>query len=178
MLIATGRTRYSATLEIECEGETLTRQLDDASFVQAHINQHMGKKVPFAPGARVDDDLLDLVLVKSSKGLDILHANARARGATHVKLPYVELIRCKRVSLTPRIESADGDGGGGGINLDGELLGGGAFAAECVPRALEVYASRLRDEPLDTSAELEPRLVMSLVELVNAATNGNAAGLG
>ena len=35
------------------------------------VNMHMGKKVPFAPGARMDDGLLDLVLVRKSGGPDV-----------------------------------------------------------------------------------------------------------
>ena len=67
----------------------------------------------------MDDGLLDLVLVERSGGLDILHANARARGATHVDaLPYVEQIRCRGYALTPRRTP---EGLAPELNLDGAL---------------------------------------------------------
>ena len=107
----------------------------------------MGKRVPFAPGASMDDGLIDLILVKKSGGLDILEANARARGATHLDLPFVERIRCRSYALSPT------GGGSAALNLDGELAGAAPFRATCVAGALEVYAEALREAPNDTSGE-------------------------
>ena len=164
-LIASGQTSFAATLEVEAEDGTIsTRELDDFSFAQAQINMHMGKRVCFAPDARMDDGLLDLVLVTRSGGLDILHANARARGSTHVGLPFVEVLRCKSYALTPKRTP---DGAVAERNLDGELSGVAPFRAACVPRALEVFASELNTKRVDTSAELEPQLVMSIVRLLD-----------
>ena len=62
--------------------------------------------------------------------------------------------------------SAPREGGLDIFNLDGELLNGMApFRAECVPNALEVYASQLNEKPMDTSEELEPQLVLALLGL-------------
>ena len=129
----------------------------------------MGKKVPFAPSARMDDGLLDLVLVERSGGLDILRANALARAAAHVNLPFVEQLRCKSYTLIPKrvprgLEPS--------LNLDGELSGTAPFRATCVPSALEVFASRLNAQPKDTSSELEPQLVMSVMRLLDAVRAG------
>jgi len=169
VLIALGKTRFGATLEVEnVDGSILTRELDDCSFVQAHNNMHMGKKVAFAPEARMDDGLIDLVLVKRSGGLDILHANALARGATHVNLPFVEVLRCRSYKLTPRATSSSG--AAAAINLDGELEEmTRPFRVSCLPRSLEVCAvPPLREVPRDTSSDLEPQLVMSLVNLLES----------
>jgi len=166
-LIASGRTGFSANLEVTLEsGQTLSRMLKDASFAQAHINAHMGKRVPFAPDAKMDDGLLDLVIVSSCGGLDILHANAAARGGTHVDLPFVEVLRCRSFTLTPTGSQNGAAEPLEQLNLDGELACSTPFQASCVPQALEVYASTLREEPNDTSSELEPSLVMALVRLV------------
>ena len=48
----------------------------------------------------------------------------------------------------------------------GELSGAAPFRARCVPAALEVYAATLNSAQRDTSAELEPQLVMGLVGLL------------
>ena len=72
------------------------------------------------------------------------------------------MVRCRSYTLRP----AHDDDAGQELNLDGELAGTAPFKAECMPGALEVFASRLRDEPRDTSMELEPRLVMALVDIV------------
>ena len=189
ILIATGKTTFAATLVVEtADGETITRELDDFrctppaarlptrplanrarasvlqhSFAQGQVNMHMGKQVCFAPGARMADGLLDLVLITRSGGADILRANAMARAATHVELPFVEMIRCKSYELRPRAAPPRLKAT---LNLDGELLNGMApFRAECVPNALEVYASQLNEKPMDTSEELEPQLVLALLGL-------------
>ena len=46
---------------------------------QAQINQHMGKRVPFAPGSRMDDGLIDLVLISSGSGAAIVASQALAQ---------------------------------------------------------------------------------------------------
>jgi len=148
---------------MQADGSVITCDLDDFSFAQAQVNMHMGKKVPFAPGARMDDGLLDLVLVRKSGGIDILRANALARSGAHVALPFVDVIRCKSYTLTPqRLPS----GLEPSLNLDGELSGAAPFQAACVPGALDVFVSQLNTEVRDTSSALEPQLVLSVVRLL------------
>ena len=135
----------------------------------------------------MNDGLLDLVLVQKSGGIDILRANALARSGAHVELPFVEVsrrtsykltlsahvlihlathlqvIRCKSYTLTPqRLPS----GLEPSLNLDGELSGAAPFQAACVPGALDVFASQLNTKVRDTSSELEPQLVLSVVRLL------------
>ena len=111
----------------------------------------------------MDDGLIDLVLVQRSGGVDILRANALARSGAHVELPFVEVVRCKSYTLTPqRLPS----GLEPSLNLDGELSGAAPFQAACVPGALDVFASQLNTKVRDTSSELEPQLVLSLLRLL------------
>ena len=163
LLIASGQTSFDADLQMElADGTTETRRLQGLSFAQAQINMHMGKRVPFAPDARMDDGLLDLVLVTRSGGLDILRANACARGATHGDLPFVEMHRCRAYTLTPTCTGSSA--AATALNLDGELSGSAPFRATCVPGALEVYTRALREKPNDTSAELEPQIVLAVCD--------------
>ena len=149
MLIASGRTSFDAELEIEGEdGACTKRRLDGFSFVQGQVNQHMGKRVPFAPYARMDDGLLDLVLVTKAGGLDIIYSNALARTGEHTALPFVEVVRCRSFTLRPTgSDTENGIASPQSLNLDGELTGVAPFRAACVPGALRVYASRLRTDP-------------------------------
>ena len=151
-LIAQGRTRFRGVVEVD--GGARTLDLPDYSFVQAQINARMGKRVPFAPDAEVDDGLLDLVLVKSSSGFDIILANFLARFGEHERLPCVEILQCADFSYRPSrappaalgsldrvVADAKGeDASAADLNLDGELVPGGAaaFRAACLPGALEV----------------------------------------
>lgn len=134
-LISQGRTSFAGALEID--GDVV--ELADYSFIQAQINARMGKRVPFAPDAEVDDGLLDLVLVKSSSGADIILANFLARFGKHELLDFVDIVQCERFSYAPARGNEADD-----LNLDGELLPGGAdrFEAACVAGALEVLVPR------------------------------------
>lgn len=162
VLIASGRTSFDAEIEIEGEdGACTKRRLEGFSFVQGQVNQHMGKRVPFAPYARMDDGLLDLVLVTKAGGLDIIYSNALARTGEHTALPFVEVVRCRSFTLRPTgsdregsfalrptgSDREDGITSPQSLNLDGELTGVAPFRAACVPGALRVYASRLRTDP-------------------------------
>ena len=88
---------------------------------------------------------------------------AGQRSGAHVELPFVEVVRCKSYTLTPqRLPS----GLEPSLNLDGELSGAAPFQAACVPGALDVFASRLNTQMRDSSSELEPQLVLSLLRLL------------
>ena len=145
-LISQGRASFSCTLEyVDPEGNAVTRTCADVSFVQGQINARMGKRVNFAPGAIMDDGLLDLVLVSKSSlgsGAAIIASNALAQYAdgAHTSLPFVEIIRCRSFSVKPLDASTELAGSEADVNLDGELLSGATpFRAECLQRALTVF---------------------------------------
>ena len=141
-IIAQGKSAFSGALEYtDADGATTTRQLDDVSFVQAQINERMGKRVPFAPGALMDDGLVDIVLVTDASGPAIVASQALAQymDGAHVQLPFVEVVRCQSFRVTP---AAGGRDEARDVNLDGELVASAApFSAECLRRELEVIAS-------------------------------------
>ena len=141
-IIAQGKTAFSGALEYtDADGATTTRELDDVSFVQAQVNERMGKRVPFAPGVLMDDGLVDIVLVTDASGPAIVASQALAQylDGAHVQLPFVEVVRCQSFRLTP---AAGGRDEARDVNLDGELVASAApFSAECLRRELEVIAS-------------------------------------
>lgn len=146
-LILQGRASFSCELTyVDPNGNEVTRTCDDVSFVQGQINARMGKRVNFAPDAVMDDGLLDLVLISKSalgSGAAIISSQALAQYAdgSHTQLPFVEVIRCRSFSVTPRKDStgAGSDVSDSDVNLDGELLTGAApFHADCVQRGLTV----------------------------------------
>ena len=109
------------------------------SFVQAQVNERM-ERVPFAPGALMDDGLVDIVLVTDASGPAIAsQALAQYMDGAHVQLPFVEVVRRQSFRVTP---AAGGRDEARDVNLDGELVASAApFSAACLRRELEVIAS-------------------------------------
>ena len=140
-IIAQGRSAFSGALEYtDANGATTTRQLDDVSRAGAG-GERIGKRVPFAPGALMDDGLVDIVLVTDASGPAIVASQALAQylDGAHVQLPFVEVVRCQSFRVTP---AAGGGDEARDVNLDGELVASAApFSAECLRRELEVIAS-------------------------------------
>ena len=152
-LILQGRASFSCNLKyVDPEGSTVTRTCAAVSFVQGQINERMGKRVNFAPGAIVDDGLLDLVLITKSplgSGAAIVGSQLLAQYAdgAHTSLPFVEVIRCRSFEVTPTAvssasrppETTQSLDAWSDVNLDGELLSSAApFRASCVKRGLLV----------------------------------------
>ena len=82
------------------------------------------------PEARIDDGLLDLIVVRGGTRAALLRLFARLGKAGHLDSPLVTFRRVSRF----RLEAADD----GPLNVDGELTGGSPFEAEVLPRALEL----------------------------------------
>jgi len=158
LLILQGRSTFAATLEyVDAAGVTVCRECADVSFVQGQINERMGKRVRFAPGALMQDGLIDLVLISSGSGAAIVASQALAQYAdgAHTALPFVEVIRCQSFQVTPSASSSRTEGSAAGaacdmmdVNLDGELLSGCApFRATCLQRELLVFGTSPDNTP-------------------------------
>ena len=91
-----------------------------------------------------------------------VHVHVHVRVLIHLA-PHLQVIRCKSYTLTPQQLPS---GLEPSLNLDGELSGAAPFRASCVPGALDVFASQLNTKVRDTSSELEPQLVLSVVRLL------------
>lgn len=91
-----------------------------------------GKGMKIAPQARLDDGLLDLVLVKSMRFFEFCRHGWRIFSGTHLSHPKISLIRGHRV------EAASLEGGQVLLELDGEQLGRLPAKFEIVPRVLQI----------------------------------------
>ena len=133
-IIAQGKSAFSGALEYtDADGATTTRQLDDVSFVQAQVNERMGKRVPFAPGALMDDGLVDIVLVTDASGPAIVASQALAQDMDGAHRSFPSWRWCAGVRVTP---AAGGRDEARDVSLDGELVASAApFSAECLRRA-------------------------------------------
>ncbi len=83
-----------------------------------------------APGAKVDDGLFDLVIVKEVGKLEFVRVFPRVYQGTHISHPAVEVLRTTRVQMAC---SAPFD-----LYADGDRMAPLPLQLEVVPRALRV----------------------------------------
>jgi diacylglycerol kinase (ATP) len=105
-----------------------------AMFVVAANLPRFGGGMKIAPDARIDDGLLDLVIVREVSRVTLLNVFPKVYTGRHVTHPAVTLVRTARVSIT--------------LDREMTLYGGGepvqpapagvAVTVEAVPRALAV----------------------------------------
>ena len=107
----------------------------DVLMVTVSNGQFLGGAFQIAPEASVVDGKLDVCVVRDANVLQRVRLFASAFRGTHVRLPAVQTVRAKRISLT--FPSAPA------IELDGELRRAQSreVTIQCVPRALNVIAA-------------------------------------
>jgi diacylglycerol kinase (ATP) len=99
------------------------------------------KGMKMAPEAKIDDGLIDLLLIKSTSTLNLLDIFRRTYDGSHTDLPYVIYQKVKKFTITPYKENSES-----GqleeveeiIDVDGELKGCTPFTCEVIPRSLRI----------------------------------------
>lgn len=117
--------------DLEIDGQP--RSLEAITIAAANGGAYGGGMM-LAPDARLDDGLLDVVLIGRASRIEFLRGLRRVFDGTHVNLPHVEIVRAREVSIsspTPFMLYADGD-------PVGEL----PARVRCVPGAVRVIAPR------------------------------------
>ncbi|MAG21073.1 MAG: diacylglycerol kinase family lipid kinase [Candidatus Marinimicrobia bacterium] len=107
-------------------------QEDEFIFVLGCNTQHTGKGMRMAPRAKLEDGLIDLVVVRDATRRKLLKLFPKVFDGSHVDDPIVEYHQVKEYSLIPQEDDI--------LNLDGELKGLTPFDVEVVPAAFRVFA--------------------------------------
>lgn len=96
------------------------------------MTRHVGRRIPLAPGALLDDGELDLVLVRRALRPRLLALFAAVLRGSHAASPLVDLRRVRSVEVDL--------GPGSWIVVDGEALEARRVQARVLPGALHVFA--------------------------------------
>lgn len=112
---------------LELDGEVLDIE---AMLVAVGNIPSYGGGIRMAPGAVLDDGLLDVVIVAPVSKLTLLRAFGRVRRGTHLAYPFVSHRLARRVKLDAADVTA---------YVDGERLGPLPRTFDVVPAALRVY---------------------------------------
>jgi diacylglycerol kinase (ATP) len=114
-------------MRITLDGRTADRE---AVFVEISNTRYTSNFL-MAPGARVDDGLLDVTILGPLNRRRLLQCFPKIFTGEHVSLPEVEQTQARSIRIetdTPRA-----------LTPDGELIGSTPVTVECLPRAVEVF---------------------------------------
>tara|TARA_B100000073_G_scaffold196783_2_gene162970 strand:- start:2662 stop:3549 length:888 start_codon:yes stop_codon:yes gene_type:complete len=119
-----GRRRI-ATLKIN--GEEFK---EDFVFIIACNTIHTGKAMKMAPYAKLDDGLIDLIIVRKTSRLKLLKLFPKLFSGDHVKSPLVDYQQVNQFSIM--IEGEDR------LTIDGELIGETPLHVQILPNEINV----------------------------------------
>eukprot|EP00026_Physarum_polycephalum_P008539 Phypoly_transcript_08627.p1 GENE.Phypoly_transcript_08627~~Phypoly_transcript_08627.p1 ORF type:complete len:434 (+),score=66.26 Phypoly_transcript_08627:107-1408(+) len=100
------------------------------------------KGMKMAPKAKLNDGLMDLLLIRSHKTLDLLSIFTKVYEGTHTDLDYVEYKQVKWFSIIPFNKEGevvlDEEECEDVVDIDGELKGATPFRCEVIRNAIKV----------------------------------------
>jgi YegS/Rv2252/BmrU family lipid kinase len=136
--------KTSARIEFENIDGNKTTYEDEFCLLIANniISAKKGQRM--APEAKLNDGLIDIVLIRSSHTFHLVKAFARTFEGTHTQLEYVEYLKVKSFSVTPIKHTSKGEKVGIEeeveeiIDVDGELVGHTPFTATVLQRAINI----------------------------------------
>ena len=104
---------------------------DDFTLFLIQNSQTGGSLLPLAPGATLDDGLMDIGILKKMKRGQILKAFGQLKKeGRHVFHPMVDYYRFKTLEISTPKPTA--------INVDGENIGSTPLKMEVLPSALKI----------------------------------------
>ena len=106
--------------------------VDDFTFVVACNSVHIGKGMKMAPSAKLDDGLIDLVVVRGSINRQRLFSVLpKLFDGSHIEEP--EVAYCQVSSFSLSSETKDN------LNIDGEMVGSTPIDVEMLKQAIEIF---------------------------------------
>jgi diacylglycerol kinase family enzyme len=136
-LVRTPRARLRLRLWDDPAGEAVVERELDTWLLGVCNGPVFGGGMRLAPGARVDDGMIDVVSIGPARKLTVArHLPAVYRGR-HVLVPGVEVLRCRGLEVEL---GAPADPERFALDVDGDALGRLPLRARLVPGALTVLA--------------------------------------
>ncbi len=105
---------------------------DEFIFILGCNTQYTGKGMRMAPRAKLDDGLIDVIVIRDATRRKLLKIFPKVFDGSHVDDPVVEYHQVKKYSLIPQEDDI--------LNLDGELKGSTPFDVEVLSAAFRAFA--------------------------------------
>jgi len=107
---------------------------DEFIFIIACNSIHVGKGMKMAPKARLDDGLIDLIVIRSGVSrARLLQVLPKLFDGSHINEPEVEYYQTSTFSLIPQQDEI--------LNIDGEMLGSTPIKVNMLSNAIEIFVS-------------------------------------
>jgi len=116
-------------LEVEIDGEDLKAY---SSEIIVENGPYFANKMIAAPSAKLDDGLLDIVILNNVSKLELLSMVPKTYSGNHIKHPKVHTFSAKDIGIKSSERFY--------VEADGELIGEGPVFISVVPRALSVVS--------------------------------------
>ncbi len=124
---------HSYPLEIEIDGQFLA---EENVFVEISNTRYTGTHFMIAPDARMDDGLLDVVMLRKLSRARVLRLFPTIYSGQHVAFEEVRTLKARKI----RISGPPGMP----LAVDGEFRGTTPVEITCLARDLELFAERPR----------------------------------
>ena len=106
---------------------------DKFTFIIACNSIHVGKGMKMAPKAKLDDGLIDLIVVKAgATRTRLLQVIPKLFDGSHIHEPEVEYYQTSEFSLIPEKNEI--------LNIDGEIMGSTPVKVKMIPNAIEIFS--------------------------------------
>ena len=93
---------------------------------------HTGAGMKAAPKAKLDDGLIDLIVIRSGvRRTRLLKVLPKLFDGSHINEPEVEYYQTSTFSLIPQIDEI--------LNIDGEILGSTPIKVSMLSNAIEIF---------------------------------------
>ena len=102
----------------------------DFAFIIGCNTIHTGKGMKMAPLARLDDGLIDLIIVRKVSRFKLLKLFPKVFSGNHISDPGVDYRQVKKFSIFPEKDRQ--------LNIDGEVLGSTPVKVEVLPCEIEL----------------------------------------
>ena len=107
---------------------------DEFTFIIACNSIHVGKGMKMAPKARLDDGLIDLIVIRSGVSRTrLLQVLPKLFDGSHINEPELEYYQTSQFSLIPETDEI--------LNIDGEIMGSTPIKVEMISNAFDMFVS-------------------------------------
>jgi diacylglycerol kinase (ATP) len=113
------------TLSLDIDGKSVEHE---GVFVEVANSSYTGTTFLIAPRARLDDGLLDVVLLKRISRIGLLRLFRTVFDGSHIRNPHVEYLQARSITVTETVA--------GQLVPDGEILGKSPARFDCLPAAI------------------------------------------
>jgi len=105
----------------------------DNIFIIVSNSKYTGGDYLIAPKAKIDDGLLDIIIVNRIKRLQLLSTFPKIFDGSHIHTKYVDYIQAKHITFEAKEPKK--------LSPDGELYGELPISISCIPAAVKIFAN-------------------------------------